>query len=112
MFFSYGNSTFNCIDTDGNIFICNEFGIWNSIKKDNLRLYKIIEEFYNYLKENNYEYSLDKSNKRVEFINNIVIYLQKEDLNFDSNPYILGFKNGVVDLLKKEFRIAKPEEYI
>ena len=99
-------------DTDGNIFICNEFGIWNSIKKDSLKLYKIIEEFYNYLKENNYEYSLDKSNKRVEFINNIVIYLQKEDLKFDSNPYILGFKNGVVDLLKKEFRIAKPEEYI
>ena len=30
----------------------------------------------------------------------------------DQNPYLLGFKNGVVDFKEKCFRVGYPEDYI
>jgi len=30
----------------------------------------------------------------------------------DNNPYLLCFKNGVIDFKKKEFRITKPDDYV
>ena len=30
----------------------------------------------------------------------------------DNNPYLLCFKNGVIDFKKKEFRMTKPDDYV
>jgi P4 family phage/plasmid primase-like protien len=48
----------------------------------------------------------------LEFISDIQIYLQVDDLELNNNPYIFPFKNGVYDLKQKIFRQAYPEEYV
>ena len=42
------------------------------------------------------------------------IILMKADFieKMDQNPYLLGFKNGVVDFKEKCFRVGYPEDYI
>lgn len=58
--------------------------------------------------------------KDTSFKNNIMteckeLFYDKDKeflLKLDSNNYLLGFKNGVYDLIHKEFRVGRPEDYI
>lgn len=41
-----------------------------------------------------------------------VFYVDKFELKLDSNKYLFGFRNGIYDLKKNEFRNGIPEDYI
>lgn len=99
-------------DLDNSIYLCNEFGIWIDIKKNDKRLQKLIFDFNKYLKDNNYNYNLKTKTKRNDLKEELLTYLQITDLQFDKNPYLLPFKNGVIDLTTGIFRNASPDEYI
>jgi len=56
--------------------------------------------------------------KSSSFKNNVLmecreIFYEKDFINkLDSNPWLIGFNNGVYDLKKYEFRDGRPEDYI
>ncbi len=57
------------------------------------------------LKSANFKDSILKECKELFYKENFIN-------NLDTNPYLLGFNNGVLDLKTKEFRDGRPEDYI
>lgn len=61
-----------------------------------------------------------KDLESTTFCNNVmkkcILLFSKENINqeidFDSNPKLFGFKNGVYDFIEKRFREGKPEDYL
>lgn len=51
-------------------------------------------------------------NRQKDIIKVSEVFLTRRDIKFDANPDLLGFNNGVYDLIKHEFRTAKPTDYI
>ena len=53
---------------------------------------------------------------RMASIMDVVVHLEtmlpRSRVEFDANPYLLGFTNGVLDLMTDEFRKYRPEDYI
>lgn len=41
-----------------------------------------------------------------------LFYIEKFDEKLDSNPYLLGFNNGIYDLKSYQFRDGRPEDYV
>ena len=100
-------------DINSNLYYCNQnTGIWEQIARNRKKLQDIIYDFDNFLKEKEYSYNLSTRNKRQDFIAEVISSLQVNNLEFDKNPYLLAFTNGVVELRTGIFRKAKPEEYI
>ena len=53
----------------------------------------------------------NRSNQ-INIINSSEAFLVNEDIKFDNNPDIIGFNNGVYDLVKHEFRETRYDDYI
>jgi P4 family phage/plasmid primase-like protien len=99
-------------DIDNNIYLCNDCGIWMNIKKNDKRLQDMVFKFNKYLIENNYKYNLNNKKNRGDLKEELVTFLQVIDLQFDKNPYVFAFRNGIVDLQTGIFRKASPKEFI
>ena len=50
--------------------------------------------------------------KQKDIIKVSEIFLTRRDIQFDANPDLLGFNNGVYDLITHKFRTAKPTDYV
>ena len=78
------------------------------------------EEKDEYKKKNTVVLELTKKLKTTSFKENVMKeckeLFSKENKDFvkklDSNPYLLGFSNGIYDLQKGEFRDGRPDDYI
>ena len=53
----------------------------------------------------------NRSNQ-INIINSSEAFLINEDIKFDDNKDIIGFNNGVYDLIKHEFRAIKYDDYL
>lgn len=53
----------------------------------------------------------NRSNQ-INIINSSEAFLVNEDIKFDNNPDIIGFNNGVYDLIKHEFREIRYDDYL
>ncbi len=51
-------------------------------------------------------------NRQKDIIKASEIFLTRRDIQFDANPDLLGFNNGVYDLIEHKFRTAKPTDYV
>lgn len=99
-------------DEDLNIYLINNFGIWRTVKKTNKSIQTMIFDFSNHLEMENYDYYLGDKKYRDSFLSGLITYLQVEDLKFNTDEYLLPFRNGVLELKTGDFRNAKPDEYI
>jgi hypothetical protein len=57
-------------------------------------------------------YNTSNGTKMNDIIKHIKAKIVPSDIEFNSNPFLLGFTNGVYDLLKGEFRQYKYDDYI
>ena len=96
-------------DINSNLYYCNQnTGIWEQIARNRKELQDIIYDFDNFLKEKEYSYNLSTRNKRQDFIAELISSLQVKNLEFDKDPYLLAFSNGVVKLRTEILRKANP----
>ena len=51
-------------------------------------------------------------NRQKDIIKVSEIFLTRRDIQFDANRDLLGFNNGVYDLIQHKFRKAKPTDYV
>ena len=56
--------------------------------------------------------TLHTLNKVKDIIKVSEAFLTRRDIQFDANPDLFGCNNGVYDLIKHEFRKAKPTDYV
>lgn len=94
------------------LYFCNKFGIWKPINTKSKHFYKGMEDYIQYLLENEIKYPLENYTKRLQFKGEVLTYLQKEDYELNPNPYLFPFNNGVYDLEQKVFRVASPAELV
>jgi putative DNA primase/helicase len=72
----------------------------------------MLKDFLNWLSEEGISYNLLKPHDRNAFIEEVLIFLQKRKIEFNEDPYLLPFENGILELKTGEFRDTKPEEMI
>jgi P4 family phage/plasmid primase-like protien len=96
---------------DNSLYICNESGIFRNIETSNKVFCKVLREFNDYLKENEYNYSLENRANRALFNREVLSYIQV-DFELNNNPNLFAFNNGVFDFTNMSFRKAYTEEYI
>ena len=76
------------------------------------------EEQEEFLEKSRTLHKITLNIKSSSFKNNVLmecreIFYEKDFINkLDSNPWLIGFNNGVYDLKKYEFRDGRPEDYI
>jgi len=80
-----------------------EFKRINKLREDRLKLYKILDKN---LSTNSKLESIIKSCQRGPFLKNDI------ETKMDSNPFLIGFENGIYDLQARQFRRGKPEDYV
>lgn len=56
--------------------------------------------------------NLHNTQIRKHLISDIYIFLSDNTVEFDTNPYLFAFKNGVYDLNLEDFITPRPEDYI
>jgi len=66
---------------------------------------KVLHKITNHIKTSSFKDNVLKECKEIFYENGFVNKL-------DSNPYLIGFNNGVFDLKSYEFRDGRPEDYI
>ena len=74
-----------------------------------------IIDWFNIISTRNKTYQKDKVSYYQEFIlkeSKEVFYNKDFHNKLDSNPHLLGCKNGVVDFKNKTFRKGRPDDYI
>ncbi len=84
-------------------FILDEY---NKYTSQEIALDKIIIKSF---KAENSKVTMKAVNDTKEFLK---IYCQNDEIKFDENPFLLGFKTNVCDLKTGEFRKYKPEDRI
>lgn len=109
-------------------------GLWSKNESDLIHYITNDLYLYMYEKYDNYFYKNDennkiknkilqviknncKNNKKIDNIIDFLIktkknYYNDKDIKFDMKSHLFGFKNGVYDLKKKEFRPYKFDDYI
>ena len=121
-------------------FNCTKYDTWynydnhrwniNGIKELKLKIMKEIGDKYKeiakYIKRFNNKKMIDDINELIKQIESnileeniiksasIIFYNKNKEFEerLDKNKYLIGFKNGVYDLNKEEFREGNPEDYI
>jgi phage/plasmid-associated DNA primase len=69
-------------------------------------LSSITETVYSALK------SFETRAKQLKYVDTTEAFLTNELIKFDNNPDIIGFNNGIYDLIKHEFREVRYSDYI
>jgi hypothetical protein len=102
-------------------------GKWYSAETASSKILRIISEYtyHHIVKEIEMEVlqqeekekwiSILRKNVTEKFsliIKHIISVVSRPSKKFDSNPFLLGFNNGVYDLLKFEFRVYGPEDCV
>ena len=80
-----------------------EFKRINKLREDRLKLYKALDKN---LSTNSKLESIIKSCQRGPFLKSDI------ETKMDSNPFLIGFENGIYDLQARQFRRGKPEDYV
>ena len=78
----------------------------NDLEKTNGVLTMIQDHIHNAIKQ------LKCRVSQLKIIESSQAFLTREDVEFDSNTDIIGFNNGVYDLIKHEFRPTKYDDFI
>lgn len=95
------------------VYICNpKNNIWYETKKNSILVRNLIKDFAKYLKENGMIYHLDKSGVRKILLNDLMVELQEDKIEFNTDPYLFAFENGIRDLRTGTFSKAQPEDMI
>ena len=81
----------------------SEYKRVSKLREERLKLYRILDKN---LSTNSKLESIIKSCQRGSF------YKTDIDSKMDSNPFLIGFENGVYDLQSRQFRRGKPEDYV
>ena len=71
---------------------------------------ELLQQIYGYTESA--KKTLHTLNKVKDIIKVSEAFLTRRDIQFDANRDILGFNNGVYDLIKHEFRTATPTDYV
>jgi len=100
------------VDGDFIIFLKNEFGIWETEPRNGSEMQEMIFDFGRLLKSKKMVYNLKNEGTRGNFKSGITSLFHNKRFKFNNNPFILPFKNGVVELKSGIFRIAETNEYI
>lgn len=99
--------------TNKHYYTINEYGIWNEINLESKELLKIIKDFSLIINENGEdEYKLTESSRYNVFLFEALKLFQLDDLQFNKNPFLFPFKNGVYDLKNNVFRKCHKDEFI
>lgn len=119
----------NIIISNEQLYIYRDYKWFNETdNKNNLTLY-ISDNLYNLLENEilNDEFLEKKETDKLmktlrdmtckagnfnDILKQIIPLVNKKNNIFDSNPFLLGFDNGVYDLIKGEFREYKYDDYI
>lgn len=101
-------------ESQNNIYVINKYGIWKKIKKDSKYFLNKIRQFVKYLKLQNIYYDLNEPCKYNVFLNEVLKEFQIEEssLQWNCNPYLFAFNNGVYDLKTMQFRSGYYDEFI
>jgi len=100
------------VDGDFVIFLKNEFGIWETEPRNGSEMQEMIFDFGRLLKSKKMVYNLKNEGTRGNFKSGITSLFHNKRFKFNNNPFILPFKNGVIELKTGIFRIAETNEYI
>ena len=71
---------------------------------------ELLQQIYAYTES--VKKTLKTVNRQKDIIKVSEAFLTRRDIQFDANPDLLGFNNGVYDLIKHEFRRTKPTDYV
>ena len=95
------------------VYICNpKNSIWYLTKKNSILVRNLIKDFDKHLKENELIYDLCVNSVRKILLNDLMVELQEDKMKFNSDPYLLAFENGILDLRTGSFNKAQPEDLI
>ena len=81
----------------------------SKLKDKNVNSTDVIEKFN---KIRGYLTNLKNFDKRQKYINDILLKLNNDDIEFDKNPYLFAFENKIYDLEKHEFIEPSADQYI
>ena len=108
------------LETKTLIFKDKKFYLYNNISgiyepKDDLQIIKEIKHTVDYLVSEGQYFGWFEWINKINYKENLIKELRAEcfiEHDIDSNPFLLGFPNGVLDLQTNEFRKGRPDEYI
>ncbi len=108
-----------------NSLYCYDGYRWNNNSNEFSRY--ISEDLYNHIYERiskmkKYEDKMDKVIRHLKYLKSHAfkqyvmeeskIYFTNDNLQFNNNPFLLGFENGVLDLKTREFRDYRYDDYM
>ena len=90
-------------DNEEGVNMNTEFKRVSKLREDRLKLYRTLDKN---LSTNGKLESIIKSCQRGPFLKTDI------EVKMDSNPFLIGFENGIYDLQARQFRRGKPEDYV